>query len=106
MGEQQQSSRKLTCAFVHLYTYLVLSNQLQSLRQSQRKMANLLPAYVGDLTLAFSRRSTEQLQGLVPLHSSHQAYNPLQNVLQSVSPPLIHTCVKELISLQRSLSQA
>lgn len=50
------------------------------------EMANLLPAYVGDLTLAFSRRSSQQLEGLVPLQPAHQAYRPLQNALQSVRP--------------------
>ena len=49
-------------------------------------MANILPPYIADLVLGFSRRSTEQLESLVALHPSHQAYLPLQNALNSVSP--------------------
>lgn len=48
-------------------------------------MANILPPYIADLVLGFSRRSTEQLESLVALHPSHQAYLPLQNALNSVS---------------------
>jgi hypothetical protein len=48
-------------------------------------MANILPPYIADLVLGFSRRSTEQLESLVALRPSHQAYLPLQNALNSVN---------------------
>ena len=50
-------------------------------------MADLLPSYLTDLVSAFNDKSSDRLEGLIPLHPVHQAYRPLQSALNSVSPP-------------------